>query len=206
MANSNHSKEKYIQIANKLKGKKRTQEQKDHISEGLKGHKHSPETLAKMRKPRSEKAKLNMSKAMKGRIPWNKGKTGIYSEETIQKIRMANLGKKTSSEVKDKLRVSMITFFQSKNPDYIPPTYESGELNRRHNQTRNNRLKVNGGYHSNSQWEYLKLAFDNQCQICKRKEPEIKLTKDHIVSIKNGGSNDIANIQPLCRSCNSRKR
>lgn len=30
-----------------------------------------------------EKMKINM----KGRIPWNKGKTNIYSEETIKKMR-----------------------------------------------------------------------------------------------------------------------
>jgi hypothetical protein len=206
MANSNHSKEKYIQIANKLRGQKRSQEQKDNISKGLLGHKHSPETLEKMRKPRSEIARLNMSNAMKGRTPWNKGKTNIYSEETIEKLRKANVGKKTSDEIKEKLRNSMISYFKSRDSDYIPPEYSKGINNRKQQKIRNERIKRNGGNHTKQQWEYLKLAFDNKCQICGKKEPEIVLTKDHIIAVRLGGTNDISNIQPLCRSCNSKKR
>jgi len=38
-----------------------------------------------------------------GRIPWNKGKTGIYSDETINKLRIANIGKTLSDETKLKI-------------------------------------------------------------------------------------------------------
>lgn len=206
MANAYHTKEKYAQIALKLRGQKRNEITRKRISKALMGHKHSPETLAKMRKPRSEEGKINMSRAMKGRIPWNKGKTGIYSQETITKIRKANLGKKVSQEVKDKLRNSMINFFKAQSPLYVPPTYKSNELNRKHESVRRSRIRNNGGYHSREQWNYLKMAFNYVCKMCGRKEPEIKLTKDHIISLKNGGTNDIGNIQPLCRSCNSKKR
>ena len=34
----------------------------------------------------SEESKKKMSDARKGRAPWNKGKTGIYSKETLMKI------------------------------------------------------------------------------------------------------------------------
>lgn len=207
MANAHHSKEKYAQIALKLRGQKRNQITKDRISQSLKGHKVSQDTLNKMRGRKvSAEGRARMSNAMKGRIPWNKGKTGIYSKETIEKIRASNLGKKTPIEVKEKLRNSMIKFFKSQNPFYVPPTYESNEKNRKHEETRRNRIKNNGGTHSEEQWKLLKGAYNYECRMCKRKEPEIILTKDHIISLKNGGTNDIGNIQPLCRSCNSKKR
>lgn len=39
--------------------------------------------------------------------PWNKGKTGIYSEETIEKIRAANIGKIYSKETLKKISESV---------------------------------------------------------------------------------------------------
>lgn len=52
------------------------------------GQKRSEEELMKARKPLSEETKQKM----KGRVPWNKGKTGVYSEETLNKMRGDNNG------------------------------------------------------------------------------------------------------------------
>lgn len=205
MANAHHTREKYAQIAQKLRGRKRTIETRRAIANALLGHKHSPETLEKMRKPRSAEGRKNISKAMLGKTPWNKGKTGIYSQETIEKIRSANLGKKAALQVRLKMRDARIAFLKGRNPNYNPFSYELGEKRRKHSDARNERIRKNGGRHTKSQWDFLKAAYDYKCRMCGRKEPEIKLTKDHIVPLGSGGTNDISNIQPLCRSCNSKK-
>lgn len=62
------------------------------------------------------------------------------------------------------------------------------------------------GSFTEAQFSKLKKLFDNRCLCCGRQEPEIQLQADHVVPLARGGSNDISNIQPLCRSCNSSKR
>ena len=62
------------------------------------------------------------------------------------------------------------------------------------------------GSHSSSEWEKLKKKCNFTCQICNKKEPDIVLTEDHIIPLSKGGSDFIENIQPFCRSCNSKKR
>ena len=71
---------------------------------------------------------------------------------------------------------------------------------------KHNRLKILAeGNYTWKKWEELKKKHNFTCAICGRKEPEIKLTIDHIIPISEGGTNWISNIQPLCRSCNSKK-
>lgn len=67
------------------------------------------------------------------------------------------------------------------------------------------RKKGNGGKHTRQEWEALCAQYGHRCLCCGRTEPEIRLTIDHVVPLSRGGRNDIANIQPLCLSCNSIK-
>jgi 5-methylcytosine-specific restriction endonuclease McrA len=58
------------------------------------------------------------------------------------------------------------------------------------------------GSHTLLQWQMLKLTYCYKCAICAEKKP---LTKDHKIPLSKRGSNNIDNIQPLCRNCNSKK-
>jgi 5-methylcytosine-specific restriction endonuclease McrA len=67
------------------------------------------------------------------------------------------------------------------------------------------RLKEAEGNHTFGEWELLKKQYGYKCPMCGMKEPEIKLTEDHIIPLSKGGSNWIENIQPLCLKCNMKK-
>lgn len=60
----------------------------------------------------SEETRKKMSEARKGLIPWNKGKKGLprkgapHTDETKEKIRLINIGKKASEETKAKMSLS----------------------------------------------------------------------------------------------------
>jgi hypothetical protein len=131
---------------------------------------------------------------MMGRIPWNKGTKGVMQPN------------KTS--FKKGVSVSPNTQFKKgeESPNWkggvsSHPKYRSFIHIRRVV-----RKLENGGNHSLGEWDTLKAQYNWTCPACKRKEPEIKLTEDHIIPLVKGGSDNIENIQPLCRSCNSKKK
>lgn len=66
-------------------------------------------------------------------------------------------------------------------------------------------VKKSKEHYSNAEWINLKKEFKNICLSCGRSEPEVKLSVDHVVPLSKGGTNSIANIQPLCVSCNCKK-
>lgn len=64
---------------------------------------------------------------------------------------------------------------------------------------------ASGGVITAREWQALKEFYDFTCLRCGRREPKIKLTLDHVIPLKLGGSNTIENAQPLCGSCNCSK-
>lgn len=72
--------------------------------------------------------------------------------------------------------------------------------------SRINALRLNGGTHTSAQWEQLKRRMNYKCVKCQGLERDVgTLTKDHIIPVSSGGTDNITNIQPLCRKCNSTK-
>lgn len=63
-----------------------------------------------------------------------------------------------------------------------------------------------GGTFTAEEWSQLKAKHDFRCLCCRKFEPEIKLTPDHVLPVAKGGLNTIENIQPLCILCNQIKQ
>lgn len=71
------------------------------------------------------------------------------------------------------------------------------------------------GSHTEKEWLQCKKAHQFSCAACGIAEGNLssvydcpkwhKLTRDHVVPVSSGGTDYIANIQPLCISCNCRK-
>ena len=96
------------------KGKKLSNETKEKIKTTLKSKpvkQSSIDTLLKYNGHRKGStmplsAKQSISKANKGKVPWNKGLKGALSAETIDKMRNAKKGKTLSEEHKRKMSES----------------------------------------------------------------------------------------------------
>lgn len=61
------------------------------------------------------------------------------------------------------------------------------------------------GSHTDQEWQALKAFYDFKCLCCGKREPDIRLTRDHVIPLTIGGSDSIDNVQPLCARCNSKK-
>jgi 5-methylcytosine-specific restriction endonuclease McrA len=98
--------------------------------------------------------------------------------------------------------------WREENPDYwkhhIPKWREENrQLVRHYNSQRRARKAQALGSHTEQEWRDLCESFGDACLACGA--AEVRLTRDHIVPLTLGGSNDVANLQPLCGPCNSKK-
>lgn len=70
------------------------------------------------------------------------------------------------------------------------------------NNRRARRINAEGNF-TLDEWKNLCDKYKNKCLCCGR--DDVKLSPDHVVPLFLNGTNWISNIQPLCRSCNSKK-
>lgn len=59
--------------------------------------------------------------------------------------------------------------------------------------------------HSEGEWESLLQKLGHRCAMCGVYGTSVRLQKDHVVPIYQGGSDGIDNLQPLCQPCNTAK-
>lgn len=88
---------------------------------------------------------------------------------------------------------SYVKSYRKENPD------KKAQLENR----RRVRKKGNGGSHTLEEWKLKCEEFNNLCAYCGLSGKP--LTRDHVIPLSKGGSDNISNIMPACRSCNSRK-
>lgn len=138
-------------------------------------------------------------------------RTGMSRKEYIESIKLSpeektsrqNISRKASY---DRNKEGYLQQRKQKLASLPPDAVEQHKKRQQHwNKVRKYQERGAEGKHTLAEWEALKKRCGYRCQRCKKKEPEVELTRDHIVPISKGGTNYIGNIQPLCKSCNSKK-
>jgi len=113
----------------------------------------------------------------------------LSNPENVAKVKASR--KKYYEENRER-EIAKVLEWQKQNPEYK----KAIDQNRRTQKTKA------GGSFTVQEWVVLCEKYDYRCVCCHKKR---KLTIDHIVPVSKGGTSNIENLQPLCRSCNSRK-
>lgn len=70
-------------------------------------------------------------------------------------------------------------------------------------QKNNRRTREGSAKIANEEWAQVLEKYGNKCLACGRSD--VRITMDHVLPLCKGGLNVIENVQPLCKSCNSKK-
>lgn len=115
---------------------------------------------------------------------------------------------------KEKLKARSAQY-RRRNPNYAMAAYWKNR-SKILEWVRNNRDRVNvyreqrrvaerGGKLNGAAWTAIKQLFSYRCVSCGTPGNIKPITMDHIVPVSKGGTHSSNNVQPLCRSCNSKK-
>lgn len=146
--------------------------------------------------------KKKISEGVKRQWAEGRGRSGMggkkHSEKSKEKMRKWHTGKILSQKTKKKIREAC--------KGEKAYNWKGGYENQLHlNKQRRFLRKTAKGTYSLQEWKKLKAKHNYTCLMCGKTEPDVKLTIDHIIPLTKNGTNYISNIQPLCRSCNSKK-
>lgn len=161
----------------------------------------------------SEETKLKISKALSKKIKFNCDMCGVEcfdkpSSYARKKKHFCGLACYAS------YRKEFMSFFEQNSYKGVRAKDDSRQVYHR-NYCKNNKSTISHlkarryarekgaiGSHTLVEWNDLLFSYGSCCAAC---GSDKELTKDHIIPLSKGGSDYIENIQPLCKSCNSRK-
>jgi 5-methylcytosine-specific restriction endonuclease McrA len=136
-----------------------------------------------------------------------KAKSKAYRDAHVEELKAK---RKAAYLENAEIRKARARVWREAHPDYAA-TWDKAyytthrEAVAKNSATRRTRATLSGGSYTEKQWYELKAIYNNTCLCCRRQEPEIILSADHIIPVSKGGTSYITNIQPLCLSCNRKK-
>jgi 5-methylcytosine-specific restriction endonuclease McrA len=157
-----------------------------------------------------------ISAANKGRKVWNKGTKGICQPNTGS-FKVGSKpelhprwkgGLPNCADCNKELSARHVDYCKSCSRKGEKSIFWKGGITQNasfYNRKRRNLERNATGSHTEQEWQMLKHKYGLMCLCCKKIEPDILLTRDHVIPLIKGGTDFIENIQPLCKPCNSRK-
>ena len=189
------ARDKYQEDPEKFKAK--AKEQRAANPEKARERDRAYEATRKDKRQAYRKANKERRKAyQKAYTTANRERRAVYGREYYQKNAAAVKARiKAANEAKPEFYADIHRRWKKANPDAC----------RAMGNNRRTRLAGNGGSYTAQEWIDLKAFYGNRCLMCNRPESEVLLTFDHVIPVLHGGTSDISNAAPLCKSCNSKK-